>query len=631
MAITYQRIQHIIERQAAAEQAFLQEFADGDFTLEQPLVKLNPYFICPLTAMILFKTPIACEVTITVLGQEPAGDISHTFPSEKEHILPVYGLYGGWINTVNIRLSTGESQQIQITTDPLISDIHPATFIQTSSPYMGDNMMFLAASMDCKSAAYDYKGDIRWYTNVFLNFDIKRMANGHILVGTERLLKMPYYTSGLYEMALSGKIFKEYVSNMGGYHHDQFVMPDGHILMCTSEMYNETVEDILVLLDKDTGEVLKKWDYKNILPQYPIAGSGSQDAKDWFHNNAVWYDEKTHSLTLSGRHQDVVINIDFDSGQLNWIIGDPTSWPEEYQKYFFRPIGDIEHFAWQYEQHACVVTPTGDVMLFDNGHYRSKDPAHYRLNSQNFSRGVRYHIDTDAMTIEQVWQYGQERGADFFSPYISNVEYYNEGHYLIHSGGIGYKDGQICDGFACVEMLDPGEHVYKLNSITCEWLNGQILYEMHVPANYYRAEKLPLYYAGETAELGRGQILGQLIETQTTALQIKAQEHGTMVPDEYRLRIVEEDDRVLVNGYYEEGMLAQILLQSSTEIRRYTIPTQPESFEAMCVGSFQKTDSKEVDVFINKTGLQGIYRLSLLLQTAADTYEIFTTGITIHC
>ena len=104
-----------------------------------------------------------------------------------------------------------------------------------------------------------------------------------------------------------------------------------------------------------------------------------------------------------------------------------------------------------------------------------------------------------------------------------------------------------------------------------------------------------------------------------------------MVPDEYRLRIVEEDDRVLVNGYYEEGMLAQILLQSSTEIRRYTIPTQPESFEAMCVGSFQKTDSKEVDVFINKTGLQGIYRLSLLLQTAADTYEIFTTGITIHC
>ena len=32
---------------------------------------------------------------------------------------------------------------------------------------------------------------------------------------------------------------------------------------------------------------------------------------DWFHNNSVWYDKKTNSITLSGRHQDAVINIDF--------------------------------------------------------------------------------------------------------------------------------------------------------------------------------------------------------------------------------------------------------------------------------------------------------------------------------
>ncbi|MBQ2476596.1 MAG: aryl-sulfate sulfotransferase, partial [Desulfovibrio sp.] len=33
------------------------------------------------------------------------------------------------------------------------------------------------------------------------------------------------------------------------------------------------------------------------------------------------------------------------------------------------------------------------------------------------------------MEIEQVWQYGKELGQDLFSPYISNVEYYGEGHY----------------------------------------------------------------------------------------------------------------------------------------------------------------------------------------------------------
>ena len=58
--------------------------------------------------------------------------------------------------------------------------------------------------------AYDYKGDLRWYASVNFAFDLKRMPNGHILIGTERLVKMPYFTTGIYEMAFSGKVFKEY-------------------------------------------------------------------------------------------------------------------------------------------------------------------------------------------------------------------------------------------------------------------------------------------------------------------------------------------------------------------------------------------------------------------------------------
>lgn len=110
-------------------------------------------------------------------------------------------------------------------------------------------------------------------------------------------------------------------------------------------------------------------------------------------------------------------------------------------KYFFKPVGDLSKFDWQYEQHACVVCPDGDVMCFDNGQYRAKVKEKYIDNKDNFSRGVRYRIDTDKMEIEQVWQYGKERGQEFFSAYICNVEYYAEGHYMIHSGGIGREDG----------------------------------------------------------------------------------------------------------------------------------------------------------------------------------------------
>jgi len=637
--VNYTRTEHIIKKQAKAEQEFLAEFRSGNFTIKNPLVKLNPYFLCPLTAVVMFNTPAKTEVTVRVLGKEEAGTIEHTFPASKEHILPIYGLYADYENKVEIILQNGGKNTITIQTEPLLDGVPQSTKIETTPEYMQDNIVFLTAAMRSMPAGYDYKGDVRWYANVNFAFDIKRIANGHVLIGTERLVRMQYFTTGLYEMAFSGKVFKEYVIPCGGYHHDQFEMEDGNILALTFDFYSGTVEDVCVLLDKNTGEILRKWDYKDVLPQYPVAGSGSQDAHDWFHNNAVWYDKKTNSLSFSGRHQDAVINIDFDLDEngkckLNWIIGDPEGWPEDMQKYFFKPVGDLTKFDWQYEQHACVILPDGDVMLFDNGHFRSKNPEKRILNSQNFSRGVRYRIDTEKMEIEQIWQYGKERGAEFYSPYICNVEYYDEGHYMVHSGGIGYEDGKTCDGFAVMDAMDPiksKEHEYTFNSITVELVDDKVVYEMHVPANCYRAEKLPLYYAGETIELGEGQYLGHLIETQKTKMKIKANESGEMIPESFKCNIVEEDDRILVNGFFEENSMAQVLLTAENgDVLRYEINTKPMVFLAMCVGTFQKADSREVDTFINKTGLKGKYKVQILAQISEDSYSVYETGVTIE-
>ncbi|AGA67933.1 Arylsulfotransferase (ASST) [Desulfitobacterium dichloroeliminans LMG P-21439] len=623
--IKYDFVPHIITRQKEREQAYLAEFEAGHYTLNNPLVKVNPYEICPLTAMVMFKTPIATEVTILVKGKEQPGDICHTFPANTTHVLPIYGLYAGYDNTIEIILKNGKRNSITITTGPLHPEVVPATKIKTTPEYFRDNLMFItSATSRTMAVGIDYAGDVRWHTTVALSFDMKRMPNGHILVGTERLVKMPYFTSGLYEMAFSGKIFKEY-RVPSGYHHDQFVMEDGNILVLTFDGHSHTVEDMCALIDPNTGNILKTWDYKTVLPQ-DVAGSGSQDAHDWFHNNAVWYDKKTHSLTFSGRHQDAVINIDFESGKLNWVIGDPEGWPQEMvEKYFFTPVG--EGFEWQYEQHACVILPDGDVMLLDNGHFRSKNKEKYLPNKDNYTRGVRYRIDTEKMTIEQVWQYGKERGADFFSPYICNVEYYDEGHYLVHSGGIGYENGEPCEGMAVIKSMSPElkDHKFEFNSITCELIDDELVYEMQIVGNYYRAEKLPLYYANETAELGAGQILGSLLDTETTKMKIKAAETGELIPEDYLANIVEEEDRFYFNAIFETGEMAQLLLVSETgETLRYPINTVPQVFQAMCVGTFQKEDPRNVDTFINKTGLSGKYQVKLV---ARD--KVFETGVTI--
>jgi arylsulfate sulfotransferase len=635
--ISYTKEDHIITQQKKSEEAIMAEFASPEWTLDNPLVKLNPYVMCPLVAMICFHTPVPSEATVVVRGKEPAGDISHTFPATKDHVLLAYGLYADYDNTVDIILSNGERGTVTITTEPAPEDAHQATSMKTTPEYMGDNNIFLTASMRSIPVAYDYRGDLRWYSNRNYAFDLKRLANGHIMVGTERLVKLPYFTTGVYEMAVSGKVFAEYRIPCGGYHHDHMPMADGNILMLTFDMYSGTVEDVCVLIDKETGEILKKWDYKDVLPQYPVAGSGSQNQTDWFHNNAVWYDKGTSSLTFSGRHQDAVINLDYETGKLNWILGDPEMWPEDYQKYFFKPVvAEGEDFDWQYEQHSCVFLPESatpgdnpaehDIMLFDNGHFRSKDPAKRIPNAQNFSRGVRYRINTDDMTIRQIWQYGKERGSEFFSPYICNVEYYNEGHYMVHSGGIGYEDGKCCEGMAVQKVMEPDkkDHI-TFNSITCELVDDELKMELQVPANCYRAEKLPFYYAGEVAELGQGKLLGHLIETETTRMKVKAQETGLLVPEDYQASIVEEEDRFNFNATYESGELAQVLLYDKDgNVRRYPVNTVKQAFSAMCVGTFQKEDPNNVDVFINKTGLEGPQTVKLLLED-----KIYETGVTV--
>lgn len=179
---------------------------------------------------------------------------------------------------------------------------------------------------------------------------MKRLKNGHILMGTDRLVQMPYYMSGMYETSACGKIYHEY-RLPGGSHHDAFEMPDGSLLCLTEDLTSGTVEDMCVLIDRETGDILKTWDYKNFL-EPGLGKSGSWSEKDWFHNNAVWYDEKSHSLTFSGRHMDSIVNIDFETGKLNWILSDPEGWPQEWvDRYFFKPVGT--DFEWQYEQHAC--------------------------------------------------------------------------------------------------------------------------------------------------------------------------------------------------------------------------------------------------------------------------------------
>ena len=257
MGVLYKEVDHIIHRQYKAEQEFLAEYAKEAHTIENPYVKLNPYLIAPLTALVMFENEKPAFAKVTVKGKEAAGDMMYRPVSDSIHmVLPILGLYPDYENTVVIELSTGESTTLKIKTEAAGEKLKAPTYMKTTSEYLGDFVIMVSPTSPAYTAAYDYAGDARWYNTLNLAFDIKRARNGRLLMGTDRLVAPPYHTTGIYEMGMIGKVYREY-RIPGGYHHDEWEMENGDILILTQYLPRGTVEDACVLVDRKTGKILK--------------------------------------------------------------------------------------------------------------------------------------------------------------------------------------------------------------------------------------------------------------------------------------------------------------------------------------------------------------------------------------
>ena len=593
------------------------EFTSKGYTLDNPNIIVDPYHNSPLTALVIFETEEEVAPKVTIPGEDELTTYTKTFEKNKVHYLPILGLYPGKVNKITIEYGDVK-KTLKIKTEKLPEDFIMPTEIEKDEDELTNDLYFFTPSSSGYTCAYDVNGDVRWYLTNKATWKIDRLENGHLLVSTERLVNSPYYLTGLYEMDMLGKIYVEY-SLPGGYHHDYYEMPNGNILVASDDFNNDsgTVEDYIVELDRETGKIVKTIDLKDILNMEDGKSENWVDY-DWFHNNSVWYDEKTNSITLSGRHQDAVINIDYDTEKLNWIIGDSTNWSKEYQKYFFTPEGD--DFEWQWSQHAAMITPEGYVFIFDNGNNKSKNKDEYVDAEDSYSRGVMYKIDTEKMTIKQVFEYGKERGSEFYSPYISDVDYLAKDHYIIHSGGIVYVDGKNSNQPAGISGAD------KLVSDTVEIKDDKVIFEIKLPSNNYRVEKMSLY-GKDNFKLGSATTKGTLGKTEVSKTRFGFMTNTKKIDKEYKnhnITITNEEDRLEVKGRFKRGTEVKVLLYKNGEVKEYEVPISKKPYTAMCVDIFTEEENKNgivVTKHINKDGLEGKYSLYLQIN---DT--IYKTG-----
>ena len=600
----------------------LQEWYNDDlnakgYTIDNPKVVIDPYKASPLTAMVMFETKESTEVKVSIQGKDDKTGLSYTFPNSKEHYLAIYGLYAGYDNIVTIEYGDVK-KNIIIETDSLPDDFVLPTSVNGIREELDNDFYFFTPSAKGYSAAYDINGDVRWYLTNYALWDNTRLKNGRMLVSTERLMYSPYYMTGLYEIDMFGKIYKEY-SLAGGYHHDYYELPNGNLLVASDDFGNDdgTVEDVIVEVDKTTGAIVKTFDLKKIL-NMEDGKSENWTSYDWFHNNSVWYDEKTNSITLSGRHQDAVINIDYNSGKLNWIIGDKTEWSSEYQKYFFTPVGP--DFEWQWSQHAAMITPEGYVFIFDNGNNKSKIKDSYVDAENSYSRGVMYKIDTEKMTIEQVYEYGKERGSSFYSPYISDVDYLDKGHYIVHSGGIVNADGKPSNQPA---GLSGGNVLLK--SDTVEVKDDKVIFEIVFPTNNYRVEKMNIY-DGFIWDDSKAVRVGSLGKTVVSDKKLKRIE-GEKPDSEYKkhnISFTKEVDRLAFSGKFKKDEDVKVILYTNFVSNYYNIKISKKPYTALCLDVFTEEETENgisITRYINADGLKGSYSIYLEIDG-----KVYNTG-----
>ena len=559
-----------IEKQDILEKEMFSDIQE--YTIDNPKIILDPYNSNPLSALIIFKSDTIIPITLTIKGKDNI-DIINTFPENNIHYIPVLGLYEDYDNQV-ILSTNDNSYTYTIKTDSLDNNIKDYDELYVDKSYKDDDIYLVSPAGNGNVLGYDYLGNIRYYHN-YENapvWDFRKLNNGLYIRSTDRLNNQPYYNTGFVVTDLLGKIYREYTLP-DGYHHDLCQLDNNNFLVLSNEYEDNTIEDIIIEIDYETGNIIRTIDLKDIIP-LEQGKSENWSEEDWFHNNSISFDKYNNSIILSGRHQDIVISIDYDTNELEWILGNPDGWSQDMKQYFLKPLNELEY---TYSQHAAKVIDNNRIMIFDNGNNRSKNKDTYLDPKDNYSRGVIYEIDHDNMTVTQLYEYGKERGSEFYSNYVSDIDYIQEDNYLITSGGIVYDNNIIQNQpFAFYENATAKSIIVEVN-------NNKVLYELKLPYNTYRTEKIDLYdnlYYGLEKGLNLGnqedtfykEIIEEEIKPTKTLEDLKENE----------IEVVLEHDRLSVKGVYHKSDLVDIIIVKDNKQYVYEVPTKLTSYTAMC-------------------------------------------------
>ncbi len=523
--------------------------ANTNYSIENPNVILDPYGVSPLTAMVIFQTSDLSTATVTVKGKDGDEDIVNTFLPSKLHILPIYGLYPEYENTVIVS-SSDEVKELKIKTGALPEDIKNASAVNSENT---GSEFYFTTSLNGKPIGYDKNGCVRWYLTKNYKWEFNRLSNGHILLGNDNLISEPYYSMGLVEMDMLGKIYFEY-NLPGGYHHDVYELSNGNLLVGSNDFEGGTIEDYVIEIDRNTGTIVKTIDLYKLLP------SGKDT--NWFKLNSLVYDAKTNSITVSGTAKDMLVNIDYTSGEINWIIANKID--KKYKKYLLK---SDEEIVYPMNPASLVLTDDGKLAFINT----EGDNSYITI----------YEIDTVSKTIKST----------------ENI--------LL---GTKAKDANL-DYSDRMFIVNMDNEIKKVS-------NNDVSSVFDTDYNISSTKYMNIY-AGDVYIVGKGQRLGNIGITKTIKNEnILFWKNDESVFSKYNLSLHKDANRLVLSGKFKKNDDVKIVLDNVLDKKTYDVNIS----ESPYIEGDSKDKKIDVTTYINEEGLSGKYYI--YLKVNGTTYKL---------
>lgn len=351
----------------------LRDAQGASWTAEEPLAVLNPYGTGSNGLYLAFDTEYATQVTYTVhVPGSDYEDFTATAASctgdafEKQHELLVIGLVPGETCELTLTMKDVWGIEHSEVTYTVCMPETQSGYGTTLEATDGESTQELSDGLYVLARTNGYLGYVFFFDNEG-TMRYEMVLEGY---GTDRLLEYEgdLVTSVSAEKVAridsTGRVVQVYGLDPYAMHHDMILADDETAWILASSPDDSSVEDVVVQLDLETGEVSELVDFDTLMADYSRDIARETTAldtfywaagqRDWLHLNTIQYVEPDRMIVSSRETSTIIVvdNVSTDP-EISAFIGDSRTWEgTPYEDLCYTQVGD---FAPQYGQHSVEI------------------------------------------------------------------------------------------------------------------------------------------------------------------------------------------------------------------------------------------------------------------------------------